>query len=362
MSSPSSCGDASRARPKVAQRASVALERPFLVAEAEIAVNGAFGLATFPDCGAVDEDGLIRRADATMYRAKRGGRGPTSYEASYDELGADASALARLRAAIDGDGLTLVYQPIRRRLGGRTTSVEALVRWQDPSRGLLAPDEFLPLASQMGLMGALDARVLELACAQGRAWRDVGVDVCLNVNVSRDSLHDLTFPDLLRATLERHGLPGSAIVLEFTENGLLEGGEQAVQVVELASELGVRLAIDDFGTGSTTLGHLLELPVDYLKIDRSFVTDALSEARSAAIVESLVILAHRLGKQVVAEGVEDGATLAYLDGLEADCAQGYFIGRPVPADAITLRLLAESASPGPAHRASEFETSGGRRP
>ena len=346
----------------VAQRASVGLERPFVLSGTEIAVNVAIGLATFPDCGAATEDDLIRRADATMYRAKRGRLGPTSYEAAYDELGADASALARLRAAIDGDGLTLVFQPIRERLGGRTTSVEALVRWQDPSRGLLSPDEFLPLASQMGLMGALDARVLELACAQGRAWRDAGVDVCVNVNVSRDSLQDLRFPDRLGATLQRHDLPGRAIVLEFTEDCLLEGAERAGRVVELASELGVRLAIDDFGTGSSSLGQLRDLPVDYLKIDRSFVSGALAQAKDAAIVESLVILAHRLGKQVVAEGVEDGATLAYLDGLEADYAQGFFIGRPAPADAITLRLLAESRSPGDGLRAPALEPSRGQRP
>ncbi|MHB8399182.1 MAG: putative bifunctional diguanylate cyclase/phosphodiesterase [Candidatus Limnocylindrales bacterium] len=340
---------------EVVGRANVALGRPFVASGTEIAITGAFGLATFPDCGAADGADLMRRADTTMYRAKRGRQGPTPYDASYDEVGPDASAFAKLRTAIDNDGLILVYQPIRELLSGRTTAVEALVRWKHPGRGLLPPDEFLPLANQMGLMGALDARVLELACAQARAWCDVGLDICVNVNVSRDSIQDIRYPELLRMTLRRHGLPGRSIVLEVTENGLLESAEQARKVVESAAELGVRMAIDDFGTGFSSLGRLRDLPVDYLKIDQSFVIDALLETQSAAIVESVVNLAHRLGKQVVAEGVEDEATLAYLDRLAVDYAQGFFVGRPVPPDEISARLRAESARPVTGSRAPALE-------
>jgi diguanylate cyclase (GGDEF)-like protein len=346
---------------EVVRRANVALELPFVVSGTEIAINGAFGLATFPDCGAVDEAGLMRRADTTMYRAKRGHQGPTVYEASFDEVGPDASALGKLRAAIDGDGLTLVFQPIRERLSGTTPAVEALVRWNHPSRGLLPPSEFLPLANQMGLMRALDARVLELACSQVRAWRDLGLNIWVNVNVSRDSIQDIRYPDLLRTALGRHGLPGRAIVLEVTEDGLLESADQARKVVELAADLGVRMAIDDFGTGFSSLGRLRDLPVDYLKIDQSFVTDALVEGQNAAIVESVVNLAHRLGRQVVAEGVEDEATLAYLDRLGADYAQGLFIGRPVPPDEIMARLQAEAASLVNEPQVPALEMSAGQR-
>jgi EAL domain-containing protein (putative c-di-GMP-specific phosphodiesterase class I) len=303
----------------------------------------------------------MRRADTTMYRAKRGRQGPTAYEPSFDEVGPDASALAKLRAAIDGDGLTLVFQPIRERLSRRTPAVEALVRWNHPSRGLLLPSDFLPLANQMGLMRALDARVLELACAQARAWRDLGLDIWVNVNVSRDSIQDLNFPDSLRSALERHGLAGRAIVLEITEDGLLESADQARTVVELAADLGVRMAIDDFGTGFSSLGRLRDLPVDYLKIDQSFVTGALVEGQNAAIVESVVGLAHRLGKQVVAEGVEDEATLAYLDRLGADYAQGFFIGRPVPPDEIMARLQAQAASLVTESQVPALELSAGQR-
>lgn len=346
---------------EVVGRANVALERPFVVSGTEVAVSGAFGIATFPDCGAVDEAGLMRRADTTMYRAKRGHQGPTAYEPSYDEVGPDASALATLRAAIDGDGLILVFQPIRERLSGTTTAVEALVRWNHPSRGLLAPYEFLPLANQMGLMRALDARVLELACAQARAWREMGLDIGVNVNVSRDSIQDIQYPALLRTALVRHGLPGRAIVLEVTEDGLLESAEQARTVVELAADLGVHMAIDDFGTGFSSLGGLRDLPVDYLKIDQSFVTDALVEGQNAAIVESVVGLAHRLGRQVVAEGVEDEATLEYVDRLGADYTQGFFIGRPVPPEEITARLRSEATSLVTGKQAVALETPGGLR-
>lgn len=183
----------------------------------------------------------------------------------------------------------------------------------------------------------------------------------MNVNVSRDSIQDLNFPDLLRSALERHGLAGRAIVLEITEDGLLESAEQARTVVGLASELGVRMAIDDFGTGFSSLGRLRTLPVDYLKIDQSFVTGALLETQNAAIVESVVGLAHRLGKQVVAKGVEDAATLAYLDRLAVDYAQGFHIGRPVPPDEITARLRAEAAGPWLGRQASTLTTSADQR-
>jgi diguanylate cyclase (GGDEF)-like protein len=327
---------------EVADRAKAELERPFVLAGDEIAIGGAFGLATYPDSDVADEDGLMRRADIAMYRAKRGRLGPTSYAASFEQHGPDASLLAMLRTAIDGDGLILEFQPIRERLGGKTIAVEALVRWRHPSRGVLAPSEFLPLASQAGLIRAIDVRVVELACSQAAVWVDAGLQTCVDVNVSRDSLEDPGFLDVLRTTLERHALPGSLIVLEVTEDGFVESPERARDFVERACQLGVRTAIDDFGAGFSSLRRLQELPVDYLKIDRSFVTGALAEVQNAVIVEAVVSLAHRLGKSVVAEGVEDEATLVYLDRLGVDLTQGFHIGRPVPPGEIVARLRAET--------------------
>ena len=328
----------------VIERAMDALEQPIDLAGTEVAVGGAFGFATFPDCGATDDDALIRCADTAMYRAKRQRLGPTSYDPTFEDHGPDASILAQLREAIHGDGLVLEYQPIRERGSGRTVAAEALVRWQHPSRGLIQPGDFLPLATQTGLMRALDARVLDLACAQGRAWRDAGLAIRISVNVSRDSLEDRGFLGLVRAALHRHTLAASMVVLEVTEEGIFESPERVGGVVERARELGVQMAIDDFGAGSSSLGRLRDLPVDYLKIDRSFVTSLLADERNRAIVEAVVALGHRLGKRLVAEGVEDEATLAYLDELGVDYAQGFFIGRPVAPSRLTARLRQEAAS------------------
>jgi diguanylate cyclase (GGDEF)-like protein len=325
----------------LAARARAELERPFELAGTRVAIGGAFGLATYPDCGATDVAGLVRRADTAMYRAKRARLGPTLYEPAFESHGPGASALAELRSAISGDRIGCLYQPIRERSTGRTIAVEAVARWNHPRRGSLEPQEFLPLAMQTGLVRALDARVLDLACTQARRWQDAGLVVRVSVNISRDSLQEPGFVRLLRKTLDRHGLPGRAIELEVTEDGLLESADQARKVVESAHEMGVRTALDDFGTGYSSLGRLRDLPVQYLKIDRSFVVGSAVEARNAAFVEAMVSLAHRLGKEVVAEGVEDRPTLDYLDELGVDFTQGYLIGEPVLAEAITARLRAE---------------------
>jgi len=282
-----------------------------------------------------------------MYRAKRARLGPTMYEPALEEHGPGPSALAELRSAISSDRIFILFQPIRERLTGRTPAVEAVVRWNHPKRGLLAPEEFLPLAMQTGLIRALDARVLDLACVQAHRWHDAGLTIRISVNVSRDSLQEPTFAKQLRKALDRHGVPGPAIELEVTEDGLLESAEQARRFVEEAHEMGVRTALDDFGTGFSSLGRLRDLPVHYLKIDRSFVIGATVEAKNAAIVEAIVGLAHRLGKQVVAEGVEDAATLDYLDALGVDFTQGYFIGEPVGPEGISARLRAEQAAAPP---------------
>ncbi len=332
---------------EVMNRANTALQEPFVLAGTELLVGGSFGLATFPDCGATDGDGLMRRADTTMYRAKRGRLGPTAYHAGLDELNTEVSALSRLRAAIEGNGLVLQYQPIRERRTALIVAVEALVRMRLEDGSLLAPAGFLPLATQAGLMVALDARVVDLACAQARAWRSAGLTMDMHVNVSRDSVQDPGFPELLEMTLRRHDLPGAGLLLEVTEDGIPEGPEGAHLFFDGVGDLGVRTAIDDFGTGSSSLRRLRDLPVDLLKIDRSFVSRALTEPEDAVIVEAVVGLAHRLGKLVVAEGVEDGATLDYVDALGVDFAQGFHVGRPMAPGQIIERTDVRSGPPVP---------------
>jgi EAL domain-containing protein (putative c-di-GMP-specific phosphodiesterase class I) len=249
--------------------------------------------------------------------------------------------LPELRTAITTGALVLYYQPYRERGCEQFSQVEALVRWPHPVEGLLVPGAFLPLAEVSGLMGELDRWVLSEACRQARAWRDTGRPTRIAVNASAASIHDPEYSAVVMRTLARHGLPGSAIEIEITEESAFEGSDERLLI--LASELqalGVRLAIDDFGTGASSLSRLRDMPVETLKIDRSFVTTALTNPRDAAITESIVGLAKRLGLKTVAEGVEDAATLAYLDGLGVDYIQGYFVCRPVPPAELFARLWA----------------------
>ena len=332
-----------RAEPgrEVACRAAAALEQPFTVGRTEIGIGAAFGLATYPDDGASDDDALMHQADTAMYRAKRARLGPTRYDVAFEGSAYGMSDLAELRRAIDGSALRLHFQPVRQRTSGLTVGVEALVRWMHPTRGLLMPGEFIPLATQTGLIGGLDARVLKLACAQTRAWRDEGLAVRTSINVSRDSVQDRRFAALMETTLAECGVPGTAIEVEITEDGIIDKPEEAVRFVDQMRQLGVRTAIDDFGTGFSSLARLRDLRVQCLKIDQSFVRDALKEPKDAAIVEAVIVLARRLGMEVLAEGVEDVPTMAYLDRLGTDYIQGYVNGGPVDAQAITERLASE---------------------
>jgi EAL domain-containing protein (putative c-di-GMP-specific phosphodiesterase class I) len=211
-------------------------------------------------------------------------------------------------------------------------------------RGVVGAGDFVPLATQTGLIRALDQRVFELAFDQAREWRDAGVNVRMAINVSRDSLQEPSLGDQIEQAMERRGLAGSAIELEVTEDGLLENPAQATRFIGRMGTLGVRMAIDDFGTGYSSLGRLRDLNVQVLKIDQSFVKHALHVSADAAIIESVVNLGHRLGMEVVAEGVEDQETLSYLERCGIDYAQGYFVGRPMEAAKISARIMAEQAS------------------
>ena len=238
-----------------------------------------------------------------------------------------------------GDELVLHYQPYRERATGLFTHAEALIRWNHPQHGLLYPGAFLGLAAAAGLMRDIDRWSLDRACHQLKIWRAQGIDLVIAVNASRDSVRDPNYVTTLEKTLARHGIPASAIEVEITEEAVFFDPEQATQFTTAVASLGVKLAIDDYGTGYSSLSRLRELPVNALKIDRSFIGAALTDPKSAAIIESTVVLAHRLGLAVVAEGIEDDATLAYVDSLEIEYAQGFGICRPIPAADLAPRLV-----------------------
>jgi diguanylate cyclase (GGDEF)-like protein len=331
---------------RVAQTLLEAVDAPFVIEGQSVVLGASIGIALFPDQDAAADgqsETLFRRADVAMYLAKREGSGFVVYSVDQDEHSADRlSLIGELRQAIESDQLLLHYQPIVDCTLGRITGVEALVRWQHPERGLVPPDEFIPLAEQSGMIKPLTMQVLRMAMRQCRAWQDRGVDLTIAVNLSMRNLHDPQLPELIETMLAAEGIPAGRLKLEITESSIMADASRALEVLQRLRELGTTIAIDDFGTGYSSLAYLKRLPVDGLKIDKSFVQRLASDANDRAIVRSAVELGHNLGLHVVAEGIEDPASLRELTALGCDLAQGYYLGRPVPAESLD-RWLDESA-------------------
>ena len=331
----------------VAEKIIRAIEQPFVLSGQQVAITASVGIALYPDHGAEEPDVLMRQADLAMYHAKRERLGFAFFDSGLSDHASAAgfSRLAELREAIDEGQLVLHYQPWIHAQTGRSDVAEALVRWDHPRYGLLAPAEFLPLAEQSGLIRALDLAVLEMACAQIATWRATPLlsEMRLAVNVSRASLLDEDFPASVAAALIRHRLEGPEIELEITESGAFGDPEQAAWFAERLMALNVRIAIDDFGTGYSSLVHLRRLHASTLKIDRSFVSHAVEDAGDAAIVEAAAHLGHRFGQYVVAEGVEDESTRSLVELLGADYIQGFHVSRPLPATALEAWMAANAA-------------------
>jgi EAL domain-containing protein (putative c-di-GMP-specific phosphodiesterase class I) len=300
----------------------------------------------FPD-SAVDVDGLMREADVAMYVAKRQGCGHATYQQTQDEnAGQQLVLMAELRTAIESGHLVLHYQPLVR-LDGSMVGIEALVRWQHPERGLLLPTDFIRLAEQSGLVLPLFDWVVRTATRQCQAWRrELEPELSVSINLSMRNLQDPRLGATVAGALESAGLPASGLVLEITESMLSAEPARGLATLEQLHALGVRLALDDFGTGYSSLAHLHRLPVDQLKIDRSFVTNLTRDEGSAAIVRSTIDLGHNFGLEVVAEGIEDRETWDAIRGLGCDTAQGYFISRPLPTDGFSDWLAARDSTRG----------------
>ena len=243
-----------------------------------------------------------------------------------------------LTTALDDHEFVLHYQPKIDVASGVIFGAEALVRWQHPTRGLLYPDAFLPIVEQVGLMHALTQEVLEAAVRQVAIWREAGLDVSVAVNLSASDLLDDSLADRIEKLLDDQAVPADALELEITESVIMLDAERARTVLDALRVLGCRIAIDDYGTGYCALAYLRDLPVDELKLDRSFLATISTHPRSAAIVRSTIELAHALGLQVVAEGIEDQATLDMITSFDCDYAQGYYFSRPVPAAAFATAM------------------------
>ena len=322
----------------VAERITRALEAPFLVDGLPLEVEASVGIALYPAHGE-DVETLLQRADVAMYVAKETKTHFAVYDAETDTYRPERLTLVgELRRAIERRELVLHYQPKATLAEGRVCGVEALVRWQHPERGLVPPDVFIPIAEHTGLIRPLTLFVVEEALRQCRSWRDQGFDLSIAVNVAMRNILDEEFPTELARMLERYDVAPEVLELELTETSVLADPPRAKEILQRLRDTGVRLAVDDFGTGYASLSYLSELPVDEIKIDRSFVIGMDSDEQHARIVRSTIDLGRNLDLTVVAEGVESAAVWSQLLELGCDSAQGYFLARPLPSSELTRWL------------------------
>ena len=315
----------------VARKLARALERPVSVGDLSLNVEASIGVTMYPEHGE-DASTLVKRADAAMYVAKRTKSGHAFHEATEERASRDRLVLmGEFRGAIERNELILHYQPEVDPRTGRVLALEALVRWQHPTRGVLGPDAFIPHAEQTGLIRPLTRWVIDAALEQLRVWRAAGRDVGIAVNLSGRDFEDPLLAEQIEDALGRAGVPPDQLKLEITEGVVMAETARSLGSLAALHDMGVGLSMDDFGTGYSSLSYLKRLPVDEVKIDRSFVADISGDQGSAAIVRSTIELAHDLGRTVVAEGVEDRETVELLAAFGCDAVQGYYYGRPIPA-------------------------------
>ena len=308
------------------------LAEPVVIDGLVLNVSASVGVALAPEQASTAAE-LLRRADVAMYAAKSERRGVVAYDADHDTSSPTRLAMASaLRQAIADERLSVCVQPQISLASGEVVCVEALARWNDPERGFVPPDEFIPLAERLGLIGPLTDLVLDQAIGACAAWQARSPGVGIAVNMSAWSLRDESFDERVGRLLRRHGLDAHLLTLELTESTAMSDPERTIDRLKQLRARGVRLSIDDFGTGYSSLAYLRRLPVQEVKVDRSFVLRMDVETEDAAIVRSIIDLARALELEVVAEGVETATTLAMLNDLGCDLAQGYHISRPIPVE------------------------------
>jgi diguanylate cyclase (GGDEF)-like protein len=326
-----------------AQRIVSALEEPITYEEQPLDVGTSIGIARFPQHGN-DASVLLRNADIAMYVAKRNKSGCAIYDPEYDTHQQEhLSLLGELRRAVEHHELKLFYQPKVSLLDADVGAVEALLRWEHPVRGVVSPGEFIPFAEQTGYIKVLTRWVLAEALRQCGVWNAKGMPLRVSVNISARDLMNRELPEQISELMARHQVPADLLCLEITESGFMEDPEHAQKVLQRLSTLGIHLSIDDYGTGYSSLSYIVQLPVDELKIDRSFVMNMATDLQTSTIVRSTIELGHSLGLKVVAEGVEDEAGMKLLQQLGCDQAQGYFISKPVSVPQLEAWLLQRRA-------------------
>jgi diguanylate cyclase (GGDEF)-like protein len=316
------------------------LALPFSIRGHEMFVTCSIGVSIAPNDGD-DEQTLIRNADAAMYRAKEQGRNayqfytPDMNARAFERLALENS----LRRALERNELRVYYQPKVNTATGKITGAEALVRWQHPDMGLVSPAKFIPLAEESGLIVPIGEFVMRTACAQNKAWQDAGfTPITMAVNLSARQLHEAELVATVTGVLKQTGLDAAWLELELTESMLMQQVEGPEKLLRALKDIGIELSIDDFGTGFSSLGYLKRFPIDYLKIDRSFIQDVPGDINDAAIVKAVIAMADSLNLKVVAEGVEKQEQIDFLHNHGCDDVQGFFFSQPVPSEKFTELL------------------------
>jgi diguanylate cyclase (GGDEF)-like protein len=312
---------------RAAEKILATLRRPFDLEEREVYITPSVGIAIFPEDGE-DVDALIKNADTAMYRAKEAGRDNYQlYTAAMNAQALERLGLeSRLRKALENAELEIHYQPVVSIRGGQVHGVEALLRWRHPERGLVSPADFIPIAEATGLIVPIGAWVLSQACAQARLWeRETGLPpLSMAVNLSARQLQQSDVVSQVEAALRQSGLDAGKLELEITESSAIQSPEAAIRTLQELRKLGVRISLDDFGVGYSSLTYVRRLPIDTVKVDRSFVRDVCTDPADAAIVSAVIEMSHLLGFSVVAEGVESEEQLDWLRARGCDRLQGYY--------------------------------------
>jgi diguanylate cyclase len=323
------------------------LQKPFCAQGHSIVLSASIGIALAPQHGA-DAETLLRRADVARYQAKNNDTDWAVYAPENDESSSGRLALtSELREAIERGSLLLHYQPQVGIASGKVTGVEALARWQHAEFGLVPPQHFIPLAEQTGLIAPLTRWAIAAAADQARVWANSGAAASVAVNLSMRNLRDPDLVDFVAGVMASSQIPPGQLKLEVTESAFMANPARAIDVLSQLRSIGVRIAVDDFGTGYSSLSYLKRLPVNEIKIDKSFVTTLATDPNDVAIVRSTIELGHNLGLDVVAEGVEDRETWDLLADLNCDAIQGYVVSRPLPAGEALEEILFGWQSPLP---------------
>ncbi len=319
----------------IAQRVIKSMDEPFIIDGQHISLDASIGIALIPTHGH-DKDTILRKADMAMYAAKRAQSGFAIFDPDHDQNNlARLTLMAELRRAVDDQELLLFYQPKVEMAAQRICGVEALLRWNNPKRGFVPPNQFIPLAEQGGLIRPLTLKVIRMALEQQKAWLASGLDMPVAVNLSALNLQDVDLPDQVAELLEEFDVPSDCLELEITESAIMTTPSRGLKVMDHLSRMGIKLSIDDFGTGYSSLAYLKKLPVQVIKIDLSFIINMHKDPTDAKIVNSIIDLAHNLGLQIIAEGVESQEIWTKLAALNCNMAQGYYISRPLPVEQLT---------------------------